>query len=210
MNKKLALLVLLVFIFTVTFVVNGPQQGSVPRNRKVEPTPPPQSQRKQITHQTEVNRNLARQSENKPQSFKSIKETFPQAIFLKENVSEVDNRNIYTRSTIAKTNMKYPLILVEEKFKVSRAGSPGDDIQISQVKMVADHVMVRLAKGKTRADMEEIARKYNASIRQRMRLSGLYLVAFNAETDAVKNMIENFRRENRIVRSSPDYIVSGY
>ena len=102
---------------------------------------------------------------------------------------------------LLKTNLKYPLILVEE--------SGDDDQRAIRQAMVADHVLVKLRPGVTRKMLEQMADRYQATIRREMTPGGMFLVGFEDPTlDTLNETIAAFESEAEFIAyAEPDYVV---
>jgi len=132
-----------------------------------------------------------------------------------EGAVEIERRDIplpeenkLRRIRVLKTNMKYPLVRVEEDVQI--VPGTGEERVVKRVGMSADHVIVKLKPGMTEAQLQAIINKYGGKIRAHKKLSGIYLIETpDVTVDSVPRAIENYKKEiDAIAYAEPDYIVS--
>ncbi len=125
---------------------------------------------------------------------------------LEERETALDGESV-RRVRIVRTDMKYPLVRVEEK--VTRDGATGKETATIVSEMVADHVLVRLRPGVTEDDLLALNARHGTTIRKKMYAEGHYLVqAQGCDVDTVRKLVETYRAETASVAyAEPDHIV---
>lgn len=113
----------------------------------------------------------------------------------------------FVRSKVVRTRMKYPLILVEERFR--RDPASGEDRLEQRRAMVADHVIVTLRDGRSEEELQSLAGRHGASITRRLSPdSRSYILQFEAaETGTLRQMISELQRSPIVASPEPDYVV---
>ncbi len=103
----------------------------------------------------------------------------------------------FQRVSLYRTDMKYPLIRVEE----SRAPGPnGTEVVLSQQAAVADHIMVRLQPGASEDDINQLAAQNGASVVKTPQ-PGLYFVQIpNADIDSLPHAIQTFSQYTGVLK----------
>ncbi|MBA4387073.1 MAG: hypothetical protein C0404_03770 [Verrucomicrobia bacterium] len=111
------------------------------------------------------------------------------------------------RVRVLRTDMKYPLVRVQEE--VEKDAATGEEKAIRMLAMTADHVMVKLRPGATEEDLQALTRKYAGKIRSKKPLSGIYLVELaESGADAVPGAVAKYLQESGVVAlAEPDYLV---
>ena len=116
--------------------------------------------------------------------------------------------NVVQRVRIIEVDdFKHPLIRTEET--IERDPLEGDEWIHDRVEMVADHVMVQLHEEQSEHALAQIAEMYGATVRRKMTVPGMYLVAFEGgDVHALPAALDAFGREvEAIAFAEPDYIV---
>jgi len=117
-----------------------------------------------------------------------------------------------------KQQAKYPLVRLEETVAKTPGANPppgvGNRAQEQEkltrrLEMVADHIIVKLKPGMQEAALLALNEKHGDSIRQKLNVPGLYLVAIPAkDAEALPRAIEKYEQEAAMVAyAEPDYIV---
>jgi subtilisin family serine protease len=128
----------------------------------------------------------------------------PEAVVILERSVPLPSGQI-KRERLLKTEMKYPLIKVEEvvipqKGNHKEKGSRG-------VAMVADHVIVMPKEGVTEAEFLQQVAATGGTVLKKQPLSGNYIVSYaNADLDTVTKAIKLLSNE-KVNYVEPDYIV---
>jgi subtilisin family serine protease len=122
---------------------------------------------------------------------------FPNAVVLRERtLPDAAPRRFRHVRTLRDTTFKYPLIRHEQLLE--RVGARPRVLRESYA--VADHFMVKLQPGATRADLEAFAAGRRARIRRALRTPRLFLVAIpESDTDALPDAIAAFNAATSIV-----------
>jgi subtilisin family serine protease len=100
----------------------------------------------------------------------------------------------FHRVSLLQTDMKYPLIRLEEQ--LVRQGHLGDENVISSQAAVADHLVVQLQPGSSEQDLQAVVAKNGGRILQQMAVPGLYLVQLPTPTlNSLPQAITKFSAE---------------
>ncbi|HEX3135182.1 MAG TPA: S8 family peptidase, partial [Planctomycetota bacterium] len=122
-----------------------------------------------------------------------------------------DAQGQFTRTRLLRTTMKYPLLRVDERWQAAKpqaGGAPTPSTLISRLEMVADHLVVRAAVGRTRADVEQILQPLGAQVRDASTTTGLLLVSFPAQPAATLSRIQAaLAAEPTVALVEPDFVV---
>jgi len=119
-----------------------------------------------------------------------------------------DKRRKFERKKIVRMeDFKYPLVLVVETYEIDP--KTGKSKLVKTVKMVADHLVLKVKDGITQEQIDKLVSKYNAKIRGYKELSQTYIISFEgSDIEALENKIEGFKSERNVVQSAePDYLV---
>lgn len=112
------------------------------------------------------------------------------------------------RITISDTDFQYPLIrtLVSSQ----RDRMTGREQVVSQVSMVADHVMVKVKPGKTDQEIAAAANKLGLNVRGRVGEKSIYLLQFDLKgSDRLPEVVEQLKQTPEWVAVvEPDFIVT--
>lgn len=112
------------------------------------------------------------------------------------------------RDKLVKSEGKYQLILVEEKFNPGSDPSKPGAIPDKRTSMVADHVMITVKPKVTQEQVEQLAASIGGQIRRHLPNSQVYLISFEASNVyALKQMVETLKQSKLVNSSEPDYIV---
>lgn len=114
---------------------------------------------------------------------------------------------IVFRESLWRTSMKYSLIRVEERVSVD--ARTGEETVISRDMMVGDHVIVQPREDLTDEAVRAIAAAHGLEVRERLRLSGAYLLAIpEPELDSVPDTLSVLAALGADLRfSEPDHMV---
>ena len=125
----------------------------------------------------------------------------------REEVATVQGRSGTRRLRLVRDDsFKYPLLRVEDEF----TGDGGARVLVRQTVAVADHVMVSVKDEKANgASLEKLIHETGATVRRKMRASGVWLVAYpDADMDTVTAARATLGRLDGMVRSVDlDYVV---
>ena len=123
--------------------------------------------------------------------------------------TDPDPDGYFNKIRVVKTDFKYPLVRVKEKFWRPANAVDGDqDRMVGQTAMIADHLIVQVADGFNEQSLSQAAARYGAFVRRAMTNPGSYLVAFEGtDPGALDRMMKAFREEPVIGRAEPDYLV---
>lgn len=112
----------------------------------------------------------------------------------------------FSRIRVVRSELKYPLIRVEERF--IRDANSGEDQLTQRIAMVADHLLLRLEDGYTEKDLESLSEQLGMKIRKSMPASRLYLIAFEgSDVDALDKSLEKLQAARIVRQPEPDYLV---
>ena len=133
---------------------------------------------------------------------------FPGSVVLDTRDGIPDANGRFTRLQLLRTQMKYPLIRVEQTLEMDPATHA--EKLIHQTEMVADHVVVELIKGKTEADLVQALEEVGGTIRRKLNLdySSTYLIALpKATLDAVPDAAAKLSQFKSVLNfSEPDFL----
>ena len=120
--------------------------------------------------------------------------------------TDPDQEGNFTRVDILKTDFKYPLIKMRERWHLDP--TTGKSILTGRSAMVADHVLVTLRPGISQDQFVSFLAQNNWSILKRMPYSGIYLVSIEGTDPTALDQALNVLRDHPeiVARSSPDYI----
>ena len=111
---------------------------------------------------------------------------------------------------IYRTSMKYPLMLVQQLWRVS----PLDPLQkeyLGERKMIADHLLVRLHETADAAAFEQKLGGQGMELRKKMYTEGLYLVSFPLEgVDTLQRMQAILSQMPEVSSANPDIFSRGF
>ncbi|MDD5260331.1 MAG: S8 family serine peptidase [Methylacidiphilales bacterium] len=104
----------------------------------------------------------------------------------------------FRRVSLYRTDMKYPLVRVEE----TRIQEPnGNSVLLAQDAAVADHVVVELQPGATVADVSQIAAQNGATVLKPMHTPGFYLLQLpNPNLDSLPLAIQTFGKSAKVLK----------
>ncbi len=116
-------------------------------------------------------------------------------------------KGVFIREKIVKRRGKYPYVRIEETILSDIA--TGSERVVRRVAMVADHVIVKLRPGRQERDLESAIARLNYSIRRKMRVPGLYLVATGfPRAGALTEAMDALAGSSDVIDYvEPDYIV---
>jgi hypothetical protein len=124
------------------------------------------------------------------------------------NVRLEDSR--LAHQAVYRTKLKYPLIMVQQIWKISVAEPKVKDF-VGERKMVADHLVVRLRDVQDLAVFEQKIARDGMSLRKQMYAGGLYLVSFPLETIDTYQIMQRRLMELPEVKSvTPDIYGRGF
>lgn len=105
------------------------------------------------------------------------------------------------RTTLARAqDFKYPILRIVEKVVAGQV--------VDQSVTVGDHIIVKLEKGKTQADLVALNAQLGGTIRKALRIRGVYLVAFkNAALATVPNGVATYAASQIVEYAEPDCIM---
>ena len=119
------------------------------------------------------------------------------ASLLDHHDGPADAAGHFQRVSLYRTDMKYPLIRVEES--LSR-GANGEETVLSQQAAVADHIMVGLQAGATESNLAQLAAQNGASI-VKTPVVALYLVQLpNPDINTLPRAIQTFGQFNGVLK----------
>ncbi len=126
---------------------------------------------------------------------------------LAQREGKPDADGVSTRTRLLETDGKYPFVRVEETRRHDRA--TGKTFTLWRVAMVADHILVRLHRDATEADLDELNRQFDATIRRRLKREDHYLVAFSTfDLQTVPRRVRDYRASPWVTEvAEPDYLV---
>jgi len=114
------------------------------------------------------------------------------------------NPSLLLVERLVKTQGKYPLIRVEDRFEVSGAKRR----RIAQTASVADHMIVKPLPGATEAQVLAATGLPGAAVRKKMPASGIWLISFPVALDSLPNAVASAGRDRKtLAYAEPDYIV---
>ncbi|MFC1479096.1 Ig-like domain-containing protein [Planctomycetota bacterium] len=133
------------------------------------------------------------------------REEFRNAPVLEEKISPQDEDGSYTRVRIIKTDMKYPLVRIEDEIRKI------DDKEtiVKHTAMVADHVIVKVKKGTDQETLAKICEEQGMNIRRKLSIPGVFLIQVPKVTvDAVSDTSSILNKQlKHITYAEPDYLV---
>lgn len=145
-----------------------------------------------------------------PPLFGKNRDRFAASPVLAQEDGPMDREGHYTRLKVVRTDMKYPLVRIEERRQ--RDPDSGEEKILGSMAMVADHVMLRLEPGYTTQDLERLASATGMQIRKAGTHSRLYLLAFDLgqgnDVHALDKSIAVLKTAKMVGAPEPDYIVS--
>lgn len=111
------------------------------------------------------------------------------------------------RVSLLDTSFKYPLLRLADTFV--RDAQTGEERILARTAMVGDHILVKLRPGVDAGQLDTLNRRYGGRIRRRLRISGLYLVAFEkSDASTVPEKVAAYNGHPGVVDyAEPDYIV---
>jgi subtilisin family serine protease len=137
----------------------------------------------------------------------ALKDRYSGIKSIEQRTGAEDRRGITTRARLIRGSSKYPLLRIEDHYKTDPAG--GEELLVSQLVMVGDHVMVRLHEGYTSEDIELFVKRNGFLIRKNMKSPGCYLVSVKAATlDSVANLTNSLASAACVDIAEPDYVVT--
>lgn len=112
----------------------------------------------------------------------------------------------YRRVSLYQTDLKYPLVRVEETL-IKQPN--GQDVVLSEDATSADHVVVRAQAGETAADVARLAAQNGETVLKSMHTPDYYLIQLsNVNIDSVPIAIQTLSQKSGVVRyAEPDEIV---
>ncbi|MGQ9661519.1 MAG: S8 family serine peptidase [Kiritimatiellia bacterium] len=135
-----------------------------------------------------------------------MKDRYSDAPVVAVRSTALPRQDLTQRVRIARAGGTFPLVRVEDTLR--RDSLTGRPVLISQVAMVADHIIVKLRTEADEAQLAAINAKLGGTIRRKMHTPGLYLIAFsNAELDTVPEKVAAYGAEQKVVKyAEPDYL----
>jgi len=124
---------------------------------------------------------------------------------LESREGQPDADGLFERLRLVRTDMKYPLVRIEETFRA--ADSSGEPIRFTAA--VADHMLVRVLDGLSEGKVATIAAQHGFSVRKKMLAPDTYLIAFgDVSLDSLPAAVEAFQAEaNAVQYAEPDYMI---
>lgn len=111
---------------------------------------------------------------------------------------------------IYRTKMKYPLMLVQQLWRVSES-DPLQKEYVGERKMIADHLLVRLRDDTDSSVFEGRIQAEGMSLRKKMYTQGLYLVSFPIEgVDTLQKMQSVLLQMPEVSSANPDIFSRGF
>ncbi len=129
------------------------------------------------------------------------------SVVLEERESQPDSAGHFTRTRLLKTDMKYPLVRVDEEFQGPEKGV--DVVLLGRTFAVADHVLVKLADDISEKDLDVLNGRHGWSVRKKMYATGMYIIQLpSADLDTLPDALALLTKETTVLAASePDYIV---
>ena len=180
-----------------------PPSPATPNVQKNDPknTPP---DRKTHTRNKKPQRSLlGKDTQNVPLPLKHL---IRHGDLLASEENLVGHSDIVERTSIFRTDFKYPYIRVSERLLY-------DDQHQEQIlsvnAMVADHLIVKVQEGTDETALSQLASQYNGTVSKAMYAKNMYIVELEDHNiDTVTMAIQSLQQEaNQIAYSEPDYLV---
>ena len=112
----------------------------------------------------------------------------------------------FTRVSIVRSSLKYPLLRIEET--IIREGHANQERVLRREAAVADHVVVRLQPGTTEQQLALAAAAHGGTIQRKLQTENLYLVAIPAaDAEDLPNAVAKLSAEQTVRYAEPDYVV---
>lgn len=153
-------------------------------------------------------RSLAARELQNPGALPAISDLWTTGQTLAEASAPSPDPSLRLRIRIIRTDLKYPLIRLEETFR--RDDQTGADILIQQIAMVADHMVVKLTPGSNASEFSAAVTSAGASIRSLKPASRIYLITIPAPLaiNGLPDAIDTLKALSGLVRiAEPDFIV---
>ena len=114
----------------------------------------------------------------------------------------------FKRVSLWRTNMKYPLLRVEEV--IIREGPLNEEIVISQQASVADHIVIKIQPGVSDQDFNKMVNGQGATILRKIAGTDLYIVHLpNAHLDTLPQAVASFSAKKDLLQyAESDPVVS--
>lgn len=130
------------------------------------------------------------------------------AKILAERQTTPDPQGKFSRIKLVQTSMKYPYVRVEDSLLLDPR-TRAESLQGRRA-MVADQLIVKLATGQTRSDLDSINQQMGAKIAETLDPS-TYVVQLSApDLDAVTQAMAAYAQQtNQIAYAEPNYLVEG-
>ncbi|MGE4490556.1 MAG: S8 family serine peptidase, partial [Kiritimatiellales bacterium] len=145
--------------------------------------------------------------EEKPSPVDPQSELFPEADILAVRIDQASESNQLIRTSLLKTDFKYPLLLSKE---ILQTNAVGETNRVSRQVMVADHIIVRFQAGTDAGQVVQLAEEHGGSVLKTMLLPDTYLIRFeDVDLDTVSKKIAAFQQLPDVVKyAEADFIVS--
>lgn len=121
--------------------------------------------------------------------------------------TQPDSYGKFIRKKIFKTKLAYPLVRVDEERQLSGVS----EILLHQKSYIADHLMVKLAPGKSEFELQKIVTQVGAKIRNKVPYSDIYLISFDGLDFNRMNQVSHDLMSSQIVlEPEKDFIVTAF
>jgi len=142
----------------------------------------------------------------KPALQKTIAERFGKAEVVVQSPDVKESERFFTRSTIYRTNFKYPLLRVDDRYENDESEEPK---LVSRNVRVADHLLVTIKTSVNEADFTHSIENMGFKIRKKMSAARHYLIQFSAPNpEALDRARESIKGLSSVESVDPDFIVS--
>lgn len=126
----------------------------------------------------------------------------------KSLVTETTEKGRYLKIDIYKTDFKYPLIRVAERWQANAPGGSDGEL-LARSAMVADHIIVKWSMSADPINIQKFLQNQQASIRDSDEESGTMLIAFDgSDPKSMGRMLNTLKQSGLAEMVSPDYLAT--
>jgi len=123
-----------------------------------------------------------------------------------QEIVPTSKADVFERRRLVRASTKYPLVRVEETIRIDP--KTGIEALWEQRAMAADHVLVQLRPGQSRAALENVVKQHGFTIRRDIHAPGCFLVATDPATlDSVLELMTTLAAAACVNIAEPDYVV---
>lgn len=140
--------------------------------------------------------------------FEKLERRFSNGVLLSSYESPVDEKGQVTTIRMYKTDMKYPIVQVLEKWQEDP--NTGDRTLFAKSVMAGDHIMAKAASGASSGDIRNFVAQNGWTMTDINPTSSIFLVTFPAkDTSAIDEVLAVMKsRPDLIAHANPDFVAS--